>query len=210
MRLLLILLIVISSAYAVDTDEIVAEVTEITDGDTFKVKYEDGSTVNIRLIGVSAPEDPSIGGTLIKDPIGGPKATEHLEELIEGESVILKIDPDKKSGDRSLAYVYLPVNEEAGKKSFVNLRMVEDGYAIADSENATDYKFDEDFKKAEEDAKTEERGLWGTDKVYLTTTRDIYHLADCHHLNNLEKPEEISRLEALREKIEPCKDCKGE
>jgi endonuclease YncB( thermonuclease family) len=206
MRLLLILLAVFSAANAADFVTEEALVTEITDGDTFKVKYEDGSTDNIRLIGIDAPENKYTPKGK-RDPVGGPAAKEHLEELIEGEPVILKIDPDKKSGDRLLAYVYLRVNEEPGKKFLVNLRMVEDGYAIADSEKATDHKFDEEFINAEEDAKTEERGLWGTDEVYLTTTRDVYHLTDCHHLKNLEKPEEISRLELLRENINPCKDC---
>ncbi len=207
MRLLLILLTVFSAANAADFETEEAIVTEITDGDTIVVELDNGDIEKIRLIGVSAPEDPSIGGILIKDPVGGPAAAKHLDELIGGAPVRLEILLNKKSGDRLLAYVFLMVNEEPGKRSLVNLLMVKDGFAIADSEKATDDKYNDDFKRAEENARTSERGLWGMDKVYLTATGKVYHVLGCRYLDDAEQSEAISRLEALREEINPCDIC---
>jgi len=208
-RLLLILLFVANIACGAGFVTEEAMVTEVIDGDTIIVEFDDGILFEIYLIGIDAPENEStLKGKL--DPLGGPIAAEHLEDLVGDETVILEIILDKQSVDRLLAFVYLPVDEEPGKRSLINFRMIKDGYAIADPGSATGHKFDEVFIKAEEDAETEERGLWGMEKVYLTTTREVYHVAGCQYLKDVESPETISRLGALREGVEPCEICQDE
>ena len=88
------------------------KVTRVIDGDTFITNRGD----RVRLIGVDAPELPSLRGI---------ESKMYLDNLIDNKVVILKRDRISKNKDkygRLLRYVYLD-------KKDVNLHMIKSGYA---------------------------------------------------------------------------------
>lgn len=128
-------------------------VIEIVDGDTLKVVI-DGTVETIRLIGIDTPETvhPS-------KPVEcfGREASRKLEELVQGKIVHLEADPSQDATDRYgrlLRYVYLTDN------TFVNLQMVRDGYAY-EYTYKTPYRYQNEFKTAEANAREQSLGLWG-------------------------------------------------
>lgn len=97
-----------------------ATVTDVVDGDTVDVRYPDGSTDTVRLLGVDTPEtfgetSPAEFESVPATPAGreclavvGEDASAHVTERLEGESVTLRLDPtaDRRgSYGRLLAYV---------------------------------------------------------------------------------------------------------
>jgi len=88
------------------------KVTRVIDGDTFITNRGD----RVRLIGVDAPELPTLEGI---------ESKMYLHNLIDNKVVILKRDGISKNKDkygRLLRYVYLD-------KKDVNLHMIKSGYA---------------------------------------------------------------------------------
>ena len=87
-------------------------VTRVIDGDTFITNKGD----RVRLIGVDAPELPSLRGI---------ESKMYLHQLIDNKVVTLERDGISKNKDkygRLLRYVYL-------NKKDVNLQMLKSGYA---------------------------------------------------------------------------------
>lgn len=122
-------------------------VTRVIDGDTIEI--EGGQKV--RYIGIDTPEtvDPN-------EPEGcvGKKASDKNKELVEGKKVRLEKDVSEtdKYG-RLLRYVYIG-------DIFVNEYLVKEGYASSVS-YPPDVKYQDKFREAEEQAREEEKGLWG-------------------------------------------------
>ncbi len=124
------------------------EVRYVIDGDTFIL----ANNQRVRMIGINAPE---ISHRKYKKEgqAYGNEARKHLEGLI------LKKDVELKSGSeefdrfgRRLSYVYL------ADGTFVNLKMVKDGYAETYRKFPFEYKAD--FLKAEEGAQKAKLGMW--------------------------------------------------
>jgi len=118
------------------------KVTKIIDGDTFVL--ESGETV--RLIGIDAPERTDCFSS---------EATEEIARLILNKGV--KLEKDISETDRYqrlLRYVWLD-------EIFINDYLVRGGFATA-SDWLPDSKFKEQFRKAEVEAKENNRGLWST------------------------------------------------
>ncbi len=87
-------------------------VTRVIDGDTFITNKGD----RVRLIGVDAPELPSLRGI---------ESKMYLHQLIDNKVVTLERDGISKNKDkygRLLRYVYL-------NKKDINLHMIKSGYA---------------------------------------------------------------------------------
>lgn len=124
----------------------IAKVVNIVDGDT--IKLENGKVV--RYIGIDTPETvhPS-------KPVQcfGKEASAKNKQLIEGKEVRLVKDVSEtdKYG-RLLRYVYIG-------DTFVNDYLVRNGYAHS-STFPPDVKYQDQFKKAEEEARTNKLGLW--------------------------------------------------
>jgi micrococcal nuclease len=120
------------------------EVVEIVDGDTIKVRLEDGQVYSVRLIGIDAPE---------RDQPLFQEASQAAASLLEGKSAVLiqdvsPVDPY----DRLLRYVI------AGDH-FVNEEMVRSGFAYA-SPYPPDVACQETFAAAMADAQAQVAGLW--------------------------------------------------
>ncbi len=140
-------------------------VTKVFDGDTFEVDYK-GKKEKVRMLAIDTPEkweseklnkDSERTGNDRKtiQKLGG-LASEFTEKLISGKKVRLEPDPvndDKDKYGRLLRYVYL----EEG--TFVNLKIVEEGYANAYTRFPISKK--DEFLKAEKNARENKRGLWG-------------------------------------------------
>jgi len=144
--------VVFDSPYVDPEDGVWARVTKVVDGDTI---YCEGD-LKIRYIGMDTPETkhPSKG----KEPYG-PEATEAKTEanrkLVEDQLVLLVKDVSETDRyGRLLRYIFLPDG------TFVNLRLVEDGYARV-STYPPDVRFTDIFLEAEREAREEDRGLWG-------------------------------------------------
>jgi micrococcal nuclease len=122
-------------------------VVRCVDGDTVVL---DGNE-KVRLIGVNTPEsvDP-------RRPVQwfGKEAAAYARSLLQGRRVRLEHDVEGKDRyGRTLAYLRL----EDG--TFVNLRLVEEGYAFA-YRHPPNVRYAERFRDAERRAREAGKGLW--------------------------------------------------
>ncbi len=128
-------------------------VTEVVDGDTLKISFDD-KKLTLRLLGVDTPETvhPS-------KPVEyfGKEASDYLKNLVEGKQVTLSFDQQKiDSYSRALAYVYID-------DLFVNEEILKQGYGYAYTRFP--FKYLEAFKAHEAEAKASNRGLWADPDV---------------------------------------------
>ena len=123
--------------------------TRVIDGDTIIVRMN-GIKVRVRLIGVDTPETKHP-----KKPVEyfGKEASAFTKSMVESNKVRLEYDQEKRDKyGRLLAYVYL----EDG--SFLNAEIVKQGYGFAYTKFP--FKYLDDFKKYEKEARGNNRGLW--------------------------------------------------
>ena len=128
------------------------QVIKVVDGDTITIDLN-GKSETIRLIGINTPEtvDP-------RKPVEcfGVEASNKAKELLTNKRVYIEMDPTQGERDkysRLLAYVY----REDG--SFFNKSMILSGYAYEYTYNLP-YKYQSEFKEAQKNAETNQRGLW--------------------------------------------------
>ena len=124
--------------------------TRVIDGDTIAVE-KNGKKEKVRLIGVDTPETvhPS-------KPVEyfGKEASEFTRKNVEGKRVRLEYDwQSRDKYGRLLAYVYI---EENG--TFLNAEIIRQGYGFAYTRYP--FKYLEDFRKYEREARENRRGLW--------------------------------------------------
>lgn len=132
-------------------------VKKVVDGDTLVVRAEGGSTdIKVRLIGINTPEtvDP-------RRPVEcfGKEASNHMKSLASGETVYIETDETQGEYDkygRMLAYVYLTDGQ------MLNRKMLAEGYAYEYTYHVP-YKYQQDFKEAQNFARGSKRGLWAPD-----------------------------------------------
>lgn len=135
------------------TDEKTYKVLDVVDGDTIKIDYE-GNKETVRLIGVDTPEsvDPN------KDvQCFAIEASNKTKELVSNKNVIIEFDNSQGERDkygRLLLYVYIPDTGE-----MLNENLIKEGYAFEYTYNKA-YKYQKDFKSAEEFARENSKGLW--------------------------------------------------
>ena len=170
--LLLALLLVTAGCASVGTspstpgDARQATVTRVVDGDTVEVRFGDGSTDTVRLLGVDSPEvsgvndpgefegvpDSEAGRRCLAD--AGDDATAFVEDWLADATVEVVTDPvADRRGDygRLLAYVELQNGTD------LNHRLVETGHArVYDSS----FSRSDPYYAAEATAQDERRGLW--------------------------------------------------
>jgi micrococcal nuclease len=127
-------------------------VTKVVDGDTIWVDFN-GQRQKIRMIGLDTPEslDP-------RKPVQcfALEASAEAKTMLAGRSVYLETDPSQDSVDRygrTLAYVWT----ESGR--LLNLDMIAEGFAH-EYIYYLPYRYQPIFRTAEDDARTQERGLW--------------------------------------------------
>lgn len=140
-------------------------VTNVVDGDTIDVRYANGSTERVRLLGIDTPEvhvevqpdeyegvpDTEAGRACLRD--AGEAASRTVTERLAGEQVRLELDPegDTRGGyDRLLAIVVQDNNS-------VNYDLIESGHARLYD---TTFSERDRYADAEQAAQDADRGLW--------------------------------------------------
>jgi endonuclease YncB( thermonuclease family) len=122
-------------------------VESTVDGDTVKININ-GTTSDVRLLGINAPE---------MDECWGQEASLKLAEMVDGQEVLLASGPDDiDSFGRLLRYVYL---EGSGEPVFVNAAMVETGNAVGLQDGSD---FAGSIKSYEARAFQSGYGMWAT------------------------------------------------
>jgi len=153
------------------------KVVKVIDGDTVAVEIN-GKTETIRLIGLNTPEtvDP-------RKPVErfGIEASNKAKEILTGKSVRLEADGivgERGKYGRLLRYIFL----EDGTN--FNKMMISEGYAYEYTYNSP-YKYQEEFKEAEKEAREAKKGLWGFESAQRL--RKINRTSDAKRDNGLEK-----------------------
>jgi micrococcal nuclease len=147
-----------------------AEVVDVVDGDTVKVRTAAGTALTIRVLGIDTPE--VYGGT----ECWGPEASQFAEQTLAGQTVGLVVDDTQDERDRygrALRYLILP---DGGNYSVL----------AADAGAARSYVYDtpvsehEAIVAAEQRAQAANRGLWGAcDGPEPTQTTEPAPAGDC-------------------------------
>lgn len=129
------------------------KVIDVYDGDTL-VANVGGHEVVVRLIGMDTPEvvDP-------RKPVQcyGPEASAKAKELLSNKKIYLEKEASKGNYDiygRVLAYARF------SDGTLYNEKMIKEGYAREYTFNKEKYKYQEEFKDAQKQAKKEIIGLW--------------------------------------------------
>lgn len=127
-------------------------VLKVVDGDTIWVDRQ-GQRVKVRLTGLNTPEtkDPRVGVQCF-----GKEASGRATRLLDRQSVYLEHDSTQDSTDRygrELAYVWTTTG------MLVNLAMIVDGFGHEYTYDLP-YRYQQQFRAAEADARANGRGLW--------------------------------------------------
>lgn len=129
-----------------------AKVVKIIDGDT--IVLESGETV--RLIGIDAPE---------KKDCFAQRSSQEIKRLIDGKEVRLEKDVSETDRyQRLLRYIWL-------NQTLINDELVRRGFAKA-YPYAPDLGYKDQFAQAEQEAKENNRGLWGECSKSTNSTSD--------------------------------------
>jgi micrococcal nuclease len=124
-----------------------AKVTNVSDGDTFKVAL-DGRTHTVRIVGVNAPE---------KKECYGSEATAAMTRLVNGKRVWLERDAqqgDKDKYGRLLRFVWLD------DRTSINRQLLLEGFGYEVLYSKKPHKYRASFQAAQAEAKAAKRGLW--------------------------------------------------
>ncbi len=130
-----------------------ATVVRLVDGDTVQVKV-DGKTETIRLIGMDAPESVDPKKTV---QCFGVEASNKAKELLSDKDILLEADVtqgDQDTYHRRLRYIFLPDGTNFSEV------MIAGGFAREYDYYGKPYKYRDEFKQAQIEAKSNKNGLW--------------------------------------------------
>lgn len=135
-----------------------ATVLEVITPDTLKVLLKDNTQATVKLIGVKAPVD---------NEYYAKESLEYTKNALTSKNVNLEFD-QKLTDDEHNILAYVWTND--GKTLF-NDELIVMGYAKTELDEENNVKFNEEFTRVEEEAKTAKKGVWGyVAPVYTTTT----------------------------------------
>ncbi|WP_309708353.1 thermonuclease family protein [Pseudolysinimonas sp.] len=140
---------VVDSGIPAPSDAAEMTVVDITDGDTLRLRDDSGAVENVRLVGIDTPEVYPVYECF------GDEAEAELLRLAPIGSTLL-VDPDVDpfdDYDRLLLYLW------NGDGTFINLALVEGGFAEAIRVAPNDLHFDE-LLAAEDAAARANLGMW--------------------------------------------------
>lgn len=137
------------------SEKLTLQLADGIDGDTIRVLDADGRKLSIRLIGIDAPESNKVRYGYAE--MFGKESKAHMAELLRGVGeVVLEFDATQDKADRygrPLCYAWLPDG------SCLNYRMLAEGY-VWEFTFHVPYRLQGAFRKAQDDARRENRGLW--------------------------------------------------
>ena len=134
------------------------QVERVVDGDTFEVKLR-GQKEKIRMIGIDTPETKKPNTPVM---YYGQEAYAYTKKRLEKKRVELEWDVDQRDQyGRMLAYVW--IGDE-----LLNRTLVQEGYARIYT-FPPNVKYVEQFKKDQEEARKQKKGLWSNyEKAFET------------------------------------------
>lgn len=138
-----------------NSDRELHEVVKVIDGDTITIKMGEKNET-VRLIGIDTPETVD---TRVEVQCFGKESSAKLKSLLTGKKVYLEMDEGEGERDkyrRLLAYVL----RDDGLH--INKYLIEEGYAYEYTYDSA-YKYQDEFKDAEKEAKAGQKGLWAPD-----------------------------------------------
>lgn len=141
--LLLFCLLVVQVPFALAWQGVV---TQVVDGDSLKVRHENGKVYNVQLYGVRTP--------YLSQP-SGPEAKEASRKLVEGKSVNIQVINVSPNGT---TVGVVAINDQYSLQAFLvgsGMAWVYDGHC--------DLKMCTQWNAMEQQARTAERGLWKDD-----------------------------------------------
>ena len=121
-------------------------VEQVIDGDTLKVRHENGRIYNVELYGIRSPH--------LSQP-SGPEAKQAAQKLVEGKSVNIQVVNVNPNGS---TVGVVAINDQYSLQAFLvgsGMAWVYDGHC--------DLKMCTQWNAMETQARTAERGLWKDD-----------------------------------------------
>lgn len=134
-------------------DRLAATITRDIDGDTVVARFDNGTKIDVRLIGVDTPEEYRPDTPV---ECGAPAAAASMRRLAEGRRAALITDPTQARFDRYgrlLAYLYVGgrnLDLVQVRRGWGHTYVYEDPFRQVGS-----------FRRAEALARSESRGVWG-------------------------------------------------
>ncbi|MCF7873313.1 MAG: thermonuclease family protein [Candidatus Omnitrophica bacterium] len=186
-KFLLILFFFLSACSPTDYSKI--KVEKVIDGDTIVLSTGE----SLRYIGIDTPESRiKKGNQFVYDPQPfAIEATQLNKELVEGKSVRIEFDIDKKDRyGRLLGYCFVG-------DTFVNEKLTEEGYAVLYT-YPPNIRYVDLLVQAQKKARQNNRGIWGVYKTinhkqagnYINQIRTVrgrvlntYQSNNCTYLN---------------------------
>ncbi|MFC7082149.1 thermonuclease family protein [Halorussus caseinilyticus] len=147
-------------------------VSSVSDGDTFTVDFDDGTTEDIRVLGIDTPEKKrNQDAELIHEWEGiedlnyladwAKSATDYATQEVEGATVTVEIDEEEGAYDpfgRLLGYVYYDKDGDGSRDDLYNLEIIKEGYARVYGSSLTKH---DSFWDAEATAQANGTRVWG-------------------------------------------------
>ncbi|MFC4550375.1 MULTISPECIES: thermonuclease family protein [Halorussus] len=147
-------------------------VANVTDGDTFDVDFDDGTSESVRVLGIDTPEKKqNRDAERVQEWEGieslsylgdwGANATDFATRELDGATVTVETDPEEgayDAYDRLLGYVYYDADGDGNRDELYNRRAVERGYARVYGSGLTKH---DAFRAVEATARANGTGVWG-------------------------------------------------
>ncbi|WP_135824764.1 thermonuclease family protein [Halorussus ruber] len=159
-------------------------VSTVTDGDTFSVDFDDGTTEEIRVLGIDTPEKKQNQEyERIQEWEGieslnhladwGKNATDFAKQELDGATVTVGTDSEEGAYDpfgRLLGYVYYDADGDGSRDGLYNLKAIQGRYARVYGSSLTKH---ESFWDAEATAQSNGTGVWNqSDPTNSSEIRD--------------------------------------
>jgi micrococcal nuclease len=150
-----------------------ATITRVIDGDTFELRFPDGKTTILQLVGVDAPEAVTANETPTEYGIPNSSrgrdwllwwnenAQKFIKNNITGQQVLVVTDPvsaTRNDAGHLLAYVYYG----ADRNTDLGQTLLEHGFARQD--DTANHSLKEQYRQYERNARTANRGLWAFER----------------------------------------------
>jgi len=146
-------------APALPGPETIVRVKRVVDGDTLVI-LNAGREERIRMLNVDTPE--SVHPEAKKNTLMGRRASDFTKRELENRQVRIEeasaeteVGDEKDRYGRVLAYVLVDGEN-------FNVRLVREGYSFYETKYGKSRRYDHEFKLAEAEAKSNQRGLWAT------------------------------------------------
>lgn len=173
-----LLALLVLTAVNLHATDVTYRVHSVEDGDTLIVTINNQQE-KIQLIGIDAPEDVDnaklqydiqrTGLTADQLLSLGKTATDHLKQMV-GENSNIIMDDELQPADK---YGRIPADVRLSDGTSLSEMMVQAGYAII----LKRYPLDEAFKQRVitlmDQAKSDKRGLWGSDAELMSKWSDL-------------------------------------